>query len=66
MAVDLLATGGRARAATARVVLRFETRSLDQTDPGRRVTVRGRLFLLPTARGWRIFGYDVTQGRKAA
>ena len=59
--VDLLATKGRPRAATAHVLLRFDTAS-----PDRRVTVRGRVLLLPTPRGWRIFGYDVTQGRKAA
>ena len=59
--VDLLAVRGRAVGATARVVLRFGT----EGDVQRKVEVRGRLFLTPTAEGWRIFGYDVTKGRGA-
>lgn len=56
--VDLLAVGGRARAATARVRLAFTTRGVT-----RRVRVTGRLFLTQKNGRWRIFGYDVAKGR---
>ena len=59
--VDVLAVRGHAAGATARVVLRFRT----DGEVRRKVEVRGRLFLTPTADGWRIFGYDVTKGRGA-
>jgi hypothetical protein len=58
--VDLLATRGRARAATARVLLTFRTTGRVR----RHVHVLARLFLVPTAHGWRIFGYDVKKGRR--
>lgn len=56
--VDLLAVGGRARAATARVHLAFTTGGAK-----RRVRVTGRLFLTQHNGRWRIFGYDVAKGR---
>ncbi len=61
VSVDVLAVGGHARGATARFVLKFKT----DGDVRRKVEVRGRLFLLPSPEGWRIFGYDVTKGRFA-
>ncbi|VXB20250.1 hypothetical protein [Nocardioides sp. AX2bis] len=64
VAVDLLATGGRARAATARFTLVMEL-----TGDGARVErVAGRLYLTPDpARGgpgWQVVGYDVERGRQ--
>jgi hypothetical protein len=59
--VDVLAVKGHPAGATARVTLRFRT----DGEVTRKVEVRGRLFLTPTADGWRIFGYDVTKGRWA-
>ena len=56
--VDLLAVGGRARAATARVHLAFTTSGVE-----RRVRVTGRLFLTQRNGRWRVFGYDVAKGR---
>ena len=56
--VDLLAVGGRARAATARVHLSFTASGLE-----RRVRVTGRLFLTQKNGRWRVFGYDVAKGR---
>jgi len=56
--VDLLAVGGRARAATARVHLAFTTSGVE-----RRVRVTGRLFLTQNNERWRVFGYDVAKGR---
>ena len=56
--VDLLAVGGRARAATARVHLAFTTEGVRH-----RVRVTGRLFLTQKNGRWRIFGYDVAKGR---
>jgi len=59
--VDVLAPRGRPAGATARVDLVFDTTG----DTTKRVSVRGRLFLLPAAPGkWRIFGYDVSKGAK--
>ena len=60
LTLDILATDRRARAVTARVVLRFETR-------GKRIgttVVRGRLFLTRSQGAWRIFGYDVSKGAR--
>ncbi|MBF4762561.1 hypothetical protein ISU07_05440 [Nocardioides islandensis] len=59
--VDVLAVRGKAEGATARFVLKFKT----DGDVQRKVEVSGRLFLTPSAEGWRIFGYDVTKGRFA-
>lgn len=72
--VDLLGVDGTARAATARVDLKFTTSGF-----ARKVRVRGRLFLTPapdgtpagTAAGtadgsgdtWQVFGYDVVKAR---
>ncbi len=59
--VDVLAPHGRPAGATARVTLVFTTSGTAH----RRVTVSGRLFLSPGAKGaWQIFGYDVSQGGK--
>lgn len=58
--LDILATGGQARAATAHVVLRFETSG----EKSGTTTVRGRLFLTRERGAWRIFGYDVTKGAR--
>jgi hypothetical protein len=54
--VDLLATRGRARAATAHVDLAFKT-----SGTVRRVRVTGRLFLTQQEGRWRVFGYDVAK-----
>ncbi len=56
--VDLLAVAGTARAATARVHLRFKT-----SGTQRKVTVTGRLFLTRKNARWRVFGYDVAKAR---
>jgi hypothetical protein len=56
--VDVLAVGGTAHAATARVLLAFKTSGVE-----RRVRVSGRLFLTKKAGRWRIFGYDVAKAR---
>lgn len=56
--VDLLATRGAARGATARVKLVFVT----EGQAARRVTVTGRLALTPTADGWQVFAYDIAKG----
>ena len=56
--VDLLATGGRARAATARFVL-----VMTLTGEAERVErVAGRLYLTPGPSGWQVIGYDVDRG----
>jgi len=55
--VDLLAVGGEARAATARVHLAFATKGVQH-----RVQVTGRLFLTQKDGRWRVFGYDVSKG----
>ncbi|MEZ5097256.1 MAG: hypothetical protein R2731_14845 [Nocardioides sp.] len=58
--VDLLATEGEARAATARVRLTFRT----QGELEKKVTVAGRLFLTRGPAGrWRIFGYDLSEDK---
>ncbi|MBC2934064.1 hypothetical protein [Nocardioides sp. zg-1228] len=58
--LDILATGGRARAVTAHFVLAFDT-----TGPKTgTTTVRGRLFLTHKRGAWRIFGYDVAKGAR--
>lgn len=56
--VDVLPAGGRAAAATARFRLAFTTTGKAE----RSVVVRGRLFLTPGPRGWKVFGYDVAKG----
>jgi hypothetical protein len=56
--VDVLAVGGTAHAATARVLLAFKTSGVE-----RRVRVSGRLFLTKKAGRWRVFGYDVAKAR---
>lgn len=58
--LDILATGGRARAVTAHVVLSFDTTG-DKTGT---TTVRGRLFLTQRRGAWRVFGYDVAKGSR--
>lgn len=58
VAVDLAAPGGKLAGATARVKLDLETTG----EVERTVRVRGRLFLTPGADGWKIFGYNLTQG----
>lgn len=57
VAVDVLATGQVPRAATARV--RMDYRTTGEVE--KRIRVQGRL-LLTFDRGWRVFGFDVTQG----
>ncbi|ANH40346.1 hypothetical protein I601_3949 [Nocardioides dokdonensis FR1436] len=57
--VDILATRQTARAVTARTTLDYRTRG----EARRLLRVHGRLFLVYRD-GWRIFGYDVTQGPK--
>ncbi|MCP3422135.1 hypothetical protein [Nocardioides pinisoli] len=58
--LDILATGRRARAVTARFVLRFDTTG-QKTGT---TTVRGRLFLTRKRGAWRVFGYDVAKGAR--
>lgn len=60
VALDILATDGRARSVTAQFVLRFDTTGQRSAT----TTVRGRLFLVHGAGGWRVFGYDVAKGSK--
>lgn len=61
--VDLLATGGRAQAATARFVLVMDlTGEVDRVDRVERVS--GRLYLTPGGPGWQVVGYDVERGRQ--
>jgi hypothetical protein len=57
--VDVLAPHGRPAGATARVMLVFTTTG----DTEKRVSVHGRLFLVPGDHGtWQVFGYDVARG----
>jgi len=59
--VDVLAPRGRVAGATARVRI-----VLDLSGPAdRREVVTGRLLLSPTAKGWRVFGFDVSRGRES-
>lgn len=59
LAVDLLATRGVARTATARVRLDYTTTGADAAER----SLVGRLFLTwDRAEGWTVFGYDVAQG----
>jgi hypothetical protein len=60
MSVDVMAPRGRPAGATARVALVFTTTGETQE----RVTVRGRLFLVPGHGAWRIFGFDIARGSK--
>jgi hypothetical protein len=60
VALDILATGRRARTVTAAIVLRFESTG----DTSGTTTVRGRLFLTHERGAWRVFGYDVAKGSK--
>ncbi|MBF4160900.1 hypothetical protein [Nocardioides acrostichi] len=56
VAVDVLAVGGRPRSATARVRMDLQTTGgLEQ-----RIRVQGQLFLT-LSKGWKVFGFDVTQ-----
>lgn len=57
VAVDVLATRQVPRAATARVRLDYRTTG----EVEKRIRVQGRL-LLTFDRGWRVFGFDLTQG----
>ncbi|GAB2883805.1 hypothetical protein [Nocardioides pacificus] len=61
VAVDVLARKARPVAATARLLLQFDT----EGEVARRVTVRGRLMLTRSGKGggWGIFAYDITKGR---
>jgi hypothetical protein len=56
--IDVLPVHRRAAGATARFVLDFKTTGKVE----RSVEVRGRLFLVPSPEGWKVFGYDVAQG----
>jgi hypothetical protein len=60
--VDLLATGGRARTATARIGLDFRVSGGAGDRGPERVAIRGRLVLTKVEGHWRVFGYDVTRG----
>jgi hypothetical protein len=63
--VDLLATGGRARTATARIGLDFRVSGGAGDRGPDRVAIRGRLVLTKVEGHWRVFGYDVTRGMPA-
>jgi hypothetical protein len=56
--VDLLGVKGEAVAATARMRLVFRTTGSVE----KKVTLTGSLRLTPTAKGWRVFAYDVAKG----
>jgi hypothetical protein len=56
--VTVLAPKGHLVGATVRVSLALDVPVKGKRD---RVRVRGRLLLTPTKRGWRIFGYDLSQ-----
>jgi hypothetical protein len=56
--LDVLAVRRHPVGVTAHVLLGFGTTG--QVE--KQVRVRGRLFLTHTARGWKVFGYDVTKG----
>lgn len=59
--VDVLAPRGRVAGATARIRI-----VLDLSGPtDRREVVSGRLLLSPTAKGWRVFGFDVNRGKES-
>lgn len=59
--VDVLAPRGRLAGATARIRI-----VLDLSGPtDRREVVAGRLLLSPTAKGWRVFGFDVSRGEES-
>lgn len=57
VAVDVLATRQVPRAATARVRMDYRTTG----EVRKRIRVQGRL-LLTYDRGWKVFGFDLTQG----
>lgn len=57
VAVDVLATRQVPRGATARV--RMDYRTTGEVE--KRIRVQGRL-VLTYSRGWKVFGFDVTQG----
>lgn len=63
--LSVLAPRGVASGVTARVDLAYLVQRADRAD--RLVTVRGRLLLTrPTPGRWKIFGYDLTRGVRAA
>lgn len=58
--LDVLAPHGTIAAATARVLLKFETSG----KVHKKLAVRGRLFLTRNSQGsWKIFGFDISKGR---
>ena len=67
--VNVVAAGGRAVGATARLDLRLavtpppasETPGTPDADPVERVRIRGRVLLTPVGQGWQVFGFDVTR-----
>lgn len=63
--LSVLSPKGVASGVTARVDLAYLVRRSEGTD--RLVTVRGRLLLTRASTGgWKIFGYDLTRGVRAA
>ncbi|MFC6153790.1 hypothetical protein [Nocardioides yefusunii] len=61
--VDLLAQQGSPLGATARVALSFDVTPTTVDDGStRKVALRGRVMLTPTAGGWKIFGHDLVRG----
>lgn len=58
--VDAVAAGRRPVGVTARVKLDLRTSG----QVSRKVTLRGRLMLTRTKGGWKVFGYDVTKGKR--
>ena len=59
--VDVLAPRGKVAGATARIRIVLDLSG--ETD--RREVVTGRLLLSPTAKGWRVFGFDVSRGKES-
>lgn len=58
--LEVLAVDRRAVGVTARVALDLRTSG----EAARRVSVRGRLMLTRVHGRWKVFGYDLTQGRR--
>lgn len=61
--VNVVSPHGRAVGATVQVDLALSVTADGRTRP---VAVSGRLLLTPTARGWRIFGFDLSQSGSRA
>lgn len=59
--VDVLAPRGKVAGATARIRIVLDLSGATE----RREVVTGRLLLTPSAKGWRVFGFDISRGRES-